>query len=104
MTASPVQLLYGRRTRTRLPVAKQLLTPQVITDVPEKIKIRKQKQKYYYDRHSHELPKLLDGDAIRMRLPREKEWSLGRVIGEEGTRSYLVEVNGKHYRRNRKWL
>ena len=48
-----------------------------------------------------------DGDAIRMRLPREKEWSLGRVIGQEGTRStrsYLVEVNGKHYRRNRKWL
>ena len=39
-----------------------------------------------------------------MRLPREKEWSLGRVIGEEGTRSYLVEVNGKHYRQNRKWL
>ena len=104
MNASPVQLLYGRRTRTRLPVAKQLLTPQVITDVPEKIKIRKQKQKYYYDRHSHELPKFLDGDAIRMRLPCEKEWSLGRVIGEEGTRSYLVKVNGKHYRRNRKWL
>ena len=107
MNASPVQLLYGRRTRTRLSVAKQLLTPQVITDVPEKIKIRKQKQKHYYDRHSHELPKLHDGDAIRMRLPREKEWSLGRVIGQEGTRStrsYLVEVNGKHYRRNRKWL
>ena len=102
MNASPVQLLYGRRTRTPLPVAKQLLTPQVITDVPEKIKIRKQRQKHYYDRHSHELPKLLDGDAIRMRLPRE--WSLGRVTGEEGTRSYLVEVNGKHYRRNRKWL
>ena len=104
MNASLVQLLYGRRTRTRLPVAKQLLTPQVISDVPENIKIRKQKQKHYYDRHSHELPKLLDGDAIRMQLPRKKEWSLGRVIGEEGTRSYLVEVNGKHYRRNRKWL
>ena len=71
MNASPIQLLYGRRTRTRLPVAKQLLTPQLITDVPEKINIRK--QKHFYDCHSHELPKLLDGDAIRMRLPREKE-------------------------------
>lgn len=50
--ASPVQLQYGRRTRTRLPVAKHLLTPQVITDVPEKIKVRKQKQKHYYDRHT----------------------------------------------------
>ena len=104
INASPVQLLYGRRTRTRLPVAKQLLTPQVISNVPEKIKIRKQKQKHYYDRHSHELPKLLDSDAIRMQLPCEKEWSLGRVIGEEGTRSYLVEVNGKRYHQNCKWL
>jgi len=66
-----------------------LLTSEVITDVPEKIKIRKQKQKHYYDRHSHELPKLHDGDAIRMRLPREKEWSLGRVIGEEGAHFLL---------------
>ena len=39
-----------------------------------------------------------------MQLPGMKEWSLGRVIGEEGTRSYLVEVNGMHYHRNAKWL
>ena len=51
MNASPVQLLYGRRTRTRLLVSKSLLVPQVISDVPEKIKIKsgKQKQKFYYD-------------------------------------------------------
>ena len=69
MNASPTQLLYGRRTRTRLPVAKTLLEPQVITTVPEKIEMRKQKQKYYYDQRSHELPKLRVGDAIRMQLP-----------------------------------
>ena len=90
MNTSPVQLLYGRRTHTRLPVAKTLLTPQMVTDVPVKIKLRKQKQKHYYDRHSHELPKLHDGDVIRMRLPREKEWSLGRAIEEEGTRPFLL--------------
>ena len=76
----------------------------MISDVPEKIKIKKQKQKHYYDRHSHELPKLRDVDAITMQLPREKEWSLGRVLGEEGIRSCLVEVNGKYYRQNHKWL
>ena len=76
----------------------------MISDVPEKIKIRKQKQKHCCDCHSHKLPKLLDGDAIGIQLPREKEWSLGRVIGEEGTRSYLDEVNRKHYRQNHKWL
>lgn len=78
INASTTQLLYGRRTRTRLPIAKTLLEPHVIAGVPEKIKMRKQRQKHYYDRHSQELPKLRGGDAIRMRLPGEKEWSLGR--------------------------
>ena len=39
-----------------------------------------------------------------MRLPGQNEWSLGRVIGEEGPRFFRVDVNGKHYRRNRRWL
>ena len=68
------------------------------------IKFRKQKQKFYYDRHSHELPALHDGDTVRMRLPGENEWSLGHVIGEEGPRSFRVDVNGKHYRCNHRWL
>ena len=82
MNASPVQLLYGRRTCTRLPVTKSLLAPQVISDVPQKIKSRKQNQKFYYDQHSHELPTLHDGDAVKMCLPGNSEWSLGCVIGE----------------------
>ena len=80
MHASPSQLLFGRRTRTRLPLAKTLLEPRVITKVPEMIEKRKQKQKHYFDQHTQELPKLDDGDAIRMRLPGEKKWSLGQVI------------------------
>jgi len=66
MNASPVQLLYGRRTHTYLPVTNLLLVSQVISDVSEKIKSRKQKQKFYYDWHSHKLPTLHDGDAVRM--------------------------------------
>ena len=104
MHASPSQLLYGRQTRTRLPVAKTLLEPRVITNVPKMIEMRKQKQKHYYDQHTHKLPKLDNGDAIRMRLPGEKEWSLGQVIGDVGNRSYQVEVNGKQYRQNHRWL
>ena len=101
MHASPSRLLYSRRTRTHLPVAKTLLEPRVITNVTKMIEMRKQKQKHYYDQHTHELRKLDNGDAIRMHLPGEKEWSLGQVIGDVGNRSYQVEVNGKQYRRNR---
>ena len=64
--ASPVQLLYRRRTRTRLPVARKvLLVRHVIPDLPKKIDIRKQKQKQkqkqklYYDHancHNWEMP------------------------------------------------
>ena len=71
MNASPVQLLYGRPTHTRLPVTKSLLVSKVISDVSEKIKSRKQKQKFHYDRHSHEQGTLHDGDVVRMRLPGE---------------------------------
>ena len=39
-----------------------------------------------------------------MHLPGENEWSLGRAIGEEGPRSFWVDVNEKHYHRNGKWL
>ena len=88
MHASPSQLLYGRRTRTRIPVVKTLLEPRVITNVPKMIEMRKQKQKQCYDQHTHELPKLDNGDAIRMRLPSAFSFSL----------------NGKQYRQNRRWL
>ena len=71
MHASPSQLLYGRQTRTRLPVAKTLLEPCVITNVPKMIETRK--QKHYYDQHTQDLLKLDNSDPIRMRLPGEKE-------------------------------
>ena len=39
-----------------------------------------------------------------MRCPGESSWSLGKVIEVMGFRSYLVEVNGRRYRRNRRHL
>ena len=107
MNAPPVQLLYGRRTHTRLPVTKSLLVPWVISDVPQKIKSRRQKQKqkqkfcYWF---SHELPTSHNGDDVRMRLPGNSEWSLARVVEEGGPRSHWKEVSGKPYCRNRKLL
>ena len=104
MGASPAQLFYSRRTRTRLPIAKELLKPRLVMDAQKNIQRRKQKQKRHYDKHARELPALRRGDAIRMRSPRDNEWTLGRVIGYTGHRSYLVNVNGRTYRRNRRYL
>ena len=102
--ASPAQLLYGRRTRTRLPVARKQLKPTLIEGVTKRIEKSKEKQKRYFDRQSRTLKKLSTGDVIRMRCPGDSNWSLGKVIEVMGFRSYLVEVNGRRYRRNRKHL
>ena len=102
--ASPAQLLYGRHTRTRLPVARKQLKPTLIEGVTKRMEKSKEKQKRYFDRQSRTLEKLSTGDVIRMRCPGDSKWSLGKVIEVMGFRSYLVEVNGRRYRRNRKHL
>ena len=50
MKSSPTQRLMSRRTRTLLPTATSLLQPKVLEGVNEKIKVKKQKAKYYQDR------------------------------------------------------
>ena len=97
MGASTAQLFYSRCTHTHLHIAKELLEPCLVTDAQKNIQRRKQKQKCHYDKHARELPALHRGDAIRMRLPRDNEWTLGRVIGYTGYHSYLVNVNGRTY-------
>ena len=49
---SPVQLLYGRRTKTVLPIKPSLLKPEKVkTNVPSGIKCKTARiQKCYYDR------------------------------------------------------
>ena len=102
--ASPALILYGRCTRTHLPVARKQLKPTLIEGVTKRMEKSKEKQKRYFDRQSRTLEKLSTGDVIRMRCPGDSKWSLGKVIEVMGFRSYLVEVNGRRYRRNRKHL
>jgi hypothetical protein len=64
----------------------------------------KEKQNKYFDRQSRKLKRLSAGDVIRMRCPGDSRWSLGKVVEVLGIRSYLVEVNGRRYRRNRRHL
>ena len=42
------------------------------------------------------------GDAIHMKLPGEKKWSLGHCTRPLSQRSYEAEVEGRRYRRNRR--
>lgn len=107
MDSSPVQRLMSRRTRTQLPISAQLLKPKVTEGVSDKIKQRRQKAKQRYDQGAHKLPELEIGDAVRVQpLPTVKgsPWRKGVCTDKLSTRSYIVDVDGSKYRRNRRYI
>ena len=104
---SPAQRMFSRRTKTLLPTSEQVLQPQIQTDVPERIKRKRQEAKYYYDRKAKNKPELETGQAIYVKKNRNNEgetnWIPGQVHDQLSDRSYIVKVgsNGNRFRRNR---
>uniref|UniRef100_A0A8W8ISP8 Uncharacterized protein n=1 Tax=Magallana gigas TaxID=29159 RepID=A0A8W8ISP8_MAGGI len=88
------------------PSPKPVDDPLEPDDEGDKVKFKRQKAKFYYDRTTKELPELEIGQPVRMRATTdpEKKWSYGTCVDNVGKRSYLVEVNNRQYRRNRKDL
>ena len=103
-SASPAQLLFGRRCRTLLPIQRSRLIPKLATDVYRDKKIAKKAQIAQYNKSAHHLNPLAPGDAIRMKLPGQDTWTLGECTKKLSKRSYVVLVQGHTYRRNRRHL
>eukprot|EP00063_Salmo_salar_P075403 XP_014050238.1 PREDICTED: C-type lectin domain family 4 member M-like [Salmo salar] len=104
MDSSPAQRLMARRLKAALPVASTLLEPCVVTDVLVKLRHRRQVSKFIYDKSAKYLPELRVGETVRMKpLPGDRTglWRLGSCVQKVAPRSYLVEVNGSLYHRNR---
>ena len=92
-----------------MPTNKDLLKPRAynIDTVRKQLDEDKGKQKYYHDRKAgKEQPVFVQGDPVMMSpLPGTKNWLPAKVITHyHEPRSYVVEYNGKKYRRNRKDL
>lgn len=64
LAASPAQRLMCHRARTRLPTATSLLYPKVPESVPEKLKLKRHKVKWYHDRSTRTLPELEIGQEV----------------------------------------
>ena len=62
------------------------------------------RMKRFYDRTSKPLRELIPGELLRMYHPGYKRCLLGKCIKMVAPRSYVVEVNGVRYRRNRSLL
>ena len=104
MDSSPAQRLMARRLKTPLPLTDELLEPCVVPGVKEKIQYKRQVAKHYYDRSAKDLPELRIGQSFRMKpLPGDRtgRWRRGMCLQQVAPRSYLVEVDGTTYRRNR---
>ena len=54
MDSSPAQRLMSRRTKTTLPIAQQLLEPEVPPDVKKKLILKRRKAKKYFDKGAKE--------------------------------------------------
>ncbi|KAL0195098.1 hypothetical protein M9458_008670, partial [Cirrhinus mrigala] len=104
LDSSPAQRLMSRRLRTGLPMANSLLTPRVVEGVSEKLRWRRRMVKFHYDLRAKDLPELNVGEHIRMKpLPGDRtgRWRRGQCLGKVNPRSYVVDVDGTLYRRNR---
>ena len=104
---SRIQRLMSRRTRTRLPTADELLNPEVVNGVTQKIEKKRKKAKFYYDRTARKLPELVIGDHVRLEPrpnDRDRTWKSGTCISKVSPSSYLVDCEGTVRRRNRKFI
>ena len=106
MRLAPSQLFFGRLIKTRMPISNSLLHRSNLSEetVQNKIKEKKEKQKYYYDRNAKALPILNFGDLVIFKK-NGKEWNYGTIVGNVNGRSYIIRDNLENYfRRNRRFI
>ncbi|UYV80706.1 K02A2.6-like, partial [Cordylochernes scorpioides] len=96
---SPAQRLLSRRTKTILPISKELLRPCIQKDVTLKLRRSRNKQKFYYDKGSRDEPTFKIGQEVYLRENR-RNWKPATIVREDGPRSYTVQNNKGLYRRN----
>lgn len=104
--SSPVQRLFSRNTKSGLPTSVKNLMPCVVEDVPESIELNKKKSKYQYDKKAKHLPDLDIGAPVYVQLNPDscKQWTPAVVAHRPSDRSYVVNVDGASYRRDRSHL
>ncbi|XP_038060249.1 uncharacterized protein K02A2.6-like [Patiria miniata] len=104
MDSSPVQRLMSPRSRTLMPCNNTLYKPEIQEAVPDQIARKRQQAKKFYDRTAKPLPQLVVGQTVRVKTRPQVDhapWKPGVIKDKVAPRSYIVEVDGRRYRRNR---
>ena len=95
---SPAQLMFGRRTRTKLPTADALLMTPTAAAAQASLTDAKQRQALYYNRGAKERPTLPVGQTVRVRFD-EGDWRKAEVARILPHRSYDVRFEDGTTRR-----
>ena len=109
LTTSPVQRLMQRRTRATVPQAERLLKPALQpTHQTMGGKTKKQRlSQHYYNRHARDLSPIRKGTPVfgqSLKKYDPVKWTQGTVADRCNDRSYIVEIEGRLLRRNRRYL
>jgi len=96
---SPVQLLFGRRTRTKLPAAQCLLRTPDTEAARDALAAAKHKQASYYNRGTKEKPTLAIGQTVRFKRSDNADWEKGAIKEILPYRSYEVQLEDGTTRR-----
>ena len=102
---SPVERLFSRKTNIALPTSDHTLHPRVDhRHVQNALYNKRIIQKRYHDKTAKPLPELSTNQTVRLQTKKGHE-KLGFIKATaENPRSYIVNVNGKDYRRNRQHI
>jgi len=103
-TTSPAQRFMGHRTRTLLPTAEELFQPKIDTETAVRLSKQKKMQASTYDTGTKTRTSLQVGQAVRMSLPGERKWTLGRCRRVLNNNSNEVDTNVKKNHRNHRHL
>ena len=100
----PVQRLMSCWTRSFLLCQESLYKPEVQSAVTAQVMRKTQPTKHYHVQSAKQLPSLVIGQPVWVKAYPEQphsDWKSGVILQNIAPCSYLVEVNGCTYRRNR---
>ena len=102
-TVSPAQQMFGRMTRTMLPVHTNLLNPKDSALIKQNQKLRDSRKVWYYNQNACDLEHLAEGQTVRMRplINKKGHWERGTIPKQLDKWSYEIESGSNVFCRNR---
>lgn len=96
---SPVQIMFGRRTRTHLPMTQATMASTNNAAAHDALQKAKVRQAAYYNIDAKERPGLTVGDTVRTRWNKHKTWDRAEVTKVLPFRSYELRFADGSVRR-----